>query len=204
ALIYTTHPTRFSQADACEAGWWLGNGSLPRVAQWKDALIALYNLPENDWLGFTHAYFPIYAFNEHVLEGGWAFARVEEGYVALYAGQGFTLMRTGPDAQRELRSPGLRNVWLCQMGSKDMDGSFEAFRQKVLARPPVINGLHVSWHTIRGEHLTFDWRGPLLRNGQEEPIVGLKHHESIYGQAEFPADTMDITYDQDVMRLHLA
>ncbi|MEJ5199559.1 MAG: hypothetical protein WHX53_11605, partial [Anaerolineae bacterium] len=204
ALIYTTHPTSFSQSDAREAGWWLGNGRLPRVAQWKDSLIALYHLPEDDWLGFTHAYFPTYAFNEHVLEGGWAFARVEEGYVALYAGQGFALMTTGPDAQRELRSPGLRNVWLCQMGSKDMDGSFEAFRQKVLARPPVIDGLHVSWRTIRDEHLEFDWHGPLLRNGQEEPIVGLKHHESIYGQAEFPADTMDITYDQDVMRLHLA
>ncbi|MGC8781320.1 MAG: hypothetical protein ACP5UQ_10680, partial [Anaerolineae bacterium] len=204
ALVYTTHPTSFSQSDSREAGWWLGNGRLPRVAQWKDSLIALYQLPEDDWLGFTHAYFPTYAFNEHMLKGGWAFARVEEGYLALYAGQGFTLMRSGPDAQRELRSPGLRNVWLCQMGSKEMDGSFEAFCQKVLARPPVVDGLHVSWRTIRGEHLEFDWTGPLLRNGQEEPIVGFKHHESVYGQAEFPADTMDITYDQDVMRLHLA
>lgn len=204
ALVYTTHPTSFSESDGREAGWWLGNGRLPRVAQWKDALIALYRLPEDDWLGFTHAYFPTYAFNEYVLEGGWAFARVQEGYLALFAGQGFTLMRTGPDAYRELRSPGLRNVWLCQMGSREMDGSFEAFRRRVLARPPVVNGLHVSWHTIRDEHLEFDWTGPLLRNGQEEPIVGLKHHESIYGQAEFPADTMDITYEQDVMRLHLA
>jgi len=204
ALVYTTHPTNFSQSDCRAAAWWCGNGRLPRVAQWQDALIALYNLPEDDWLGFTHAYFPIYAFDEHVLADGWAFARAGDAYLALYASSGLTLMRRGPDAQRELRSEGLRNVWLCQLGSRDSDTSFENFRQRVLARPPVIAGLHVSWQTIRNERLEFDWTGPLRRNGVEEPITGFKHHESIFGAADFPAETMDMAYGQDVMRLHLA
>jgi len=204
ALVYTTHPTSFSQSDSREAGWWCGNGRLPRVAQWKDALIALYNLPDDDWLGFTHAYFPIYAFDEHVLADGWAFARAGDAYLALYASAGLTLMRHGPDAQRELRSEGLRNVWLCQLGSRDSDTSFENFRQRVLAQAPVIEGLHVTWQTIRSERLEFDWTGPLRRNGAEEPITGFAHHESIFGAAEYPAETMDMTYGQDVMRIHLA
>jgi hypothetical protein len=204
ALVYTTHPASFSESDSRDAGWWVGNGRLPRVAQWKDALIALYNLPEDDWLGFTHAYFPTYAFDEHALADGWAFARAGDAYLALYASAGLTLMRRGPDAQRELRSEGLRNVWLCQLGSRDSDTSFENFRQRVLAHPPVIAGLHVTWPTIRSERLEFDWTGPLRRNGAEEPITGFAHHESIFGAADFPAETMDMAYGQDVMRIHLA
>mgnify|MGYP005856485793 CR=1 FL=1 len=204
ALVYTTHPVSFVQSDSREAGWWRGNGRLPRVAQWKDALIALYDLPQDDWLGFTHAYFPTYAFDEYLLDGGWAFARVGDAYLALYAGQGFTLRRDGPDALRELRSPGLRNAWLCQLGAKDTDTSFENFRLRVLAHEPIVEGLHVTWPTIRNERLEFDWAGPLRRNGIEEPITGFKHHESDFGAAEFPAETMDITYGGDVMRLHLA
>ena len=204
ALVYTTHPASFSQSDSRDTGWWVGNGRLPRVAQWKDALIALYNLPDDDWLGFTHAYFPIYAFDEHVLVDGWAFARAGDAYLALYAAGGLTLMRRGPDAQRELRSEGLRNVWLCQLGARDSDTSFENFRRRVLVHPPVIEGLHVTWPTIRSERLEFDWTGPLRRNGAEEPITGFAHHESIFGAAEYPAETMDMAYGQDVMRLHLA
>ncbi len=204
ALVFTNHPASFSQSDSREAGWWHGNGSLPRVVQWKDALVALYNLPEDAWLRFTHAYFPSYAFDELVLEEGWAFARAGDAYIALYASQGLELMRRGPDAHRELRSPGLRNVWLCQMGSRDTDSSFENFRIRVVASKPAIEGLHVAWGTIRGDRLEFDWSSALLLNGQVQPITGSMHHESIYATAEFPAETMDITYKQDIVRLHFA
>jgi hypothetical protein len=90
------------------------------------------------------------------------------------------------------------------MGARDTDSSFENFRQRVLAHPPTITGLHVVWRTIRNDRLEFDWTGPLRRNNVEEPITGFKHHESIFGTAEFPAETMDIAYGQDLMRLYLA
>ena len=90
------------------------------------------------------------------------------------------------------------------MGSRDTDTSFENFCRRVIASSPVIDGLHVSWKTIRGDQIEFDWTGPLMLNGKEEPITGFKHHESIYGAADFPAETMDIAYGTDVMRLHFA
>ncbi len=204
ALVFTTHPGSFAQADGRDAGWWRGNASLPRVAQWKDALIALYDLPAGDWLGFTHAYFPTYAFDEYLFDDGWAFARTGDAYLALYASAGFTFMRRGPDAWRELRAEGPRHVWLCQLGARDTDSSFENFRQHVLAQKPQIEGLHVIWRTIRGEELEFDWQGPLRRNGKEEPITGFKHYEGDFGLAEYPAETMDISYGAEIMRLHVA
>ena len=60
--------------------FWHGNYVLPRVAQWKDVLVAIHKLPEDDWMGFTHAYFPVYAFDEYALRERrerpqWAFAQ---------------------------------------------------------------------------------------------------------------------------------
>lgn len=203
ALVFANHPTSYSDSDSRQAGWWSGNGVLPRVAQWKDALIALYNLPDDDWLGFTHAFFPGYAFDEHVLDGGWAFARKGAGYVALHA-PGMRLIQMGYDAMRELRADGTKTVWLCQMGQAETDGSFEDFRKAVLGKALTIDGLHVEWETLRGERLSFGWSEPLRVNGKEEAITGFKHVDNPYAAAEFPAETMDIGYGQDIMRLHLA
>ncbi|MDI7277363.1 MAG: hypothetical protein QME94_15405, partial [Anaerolineae bacterium] len=74
AVVFANHPACATDDEAHRPGFWVGNQVLPRVAQWKDVLIAIHNLPEGDWMGFTHAYFPTCAFDEHVLREGWAFA----------------------------------------------------------------------------------------------------------------------------------
>jgi len=75
AVVFVNHPPCMSEEGAHRPNFWHGNYVLPRVAQWKDALIAIYKLPDDDWLGFTHAYFPVYEFDEYVIRDGWAFAR---------------------------------------------------------------------------------------------------------------------------------
>ena len=83
ATVFVTHPASTSESDARQPNYWAGNAVLPRVAQWKDALIAVYEMPKDDWMGFTHAYFPVYAFDEYALQRGWAFARKGDGYLAI-------------------------------------------------------------------------------------------------------------------------
>lgn len=211
ALVFTNHPRSFSQSADAPAGWWRGNAALPRVAQWRDTLVALYNAAEDAGLDFTHAYFPTFAFEEwHVPENqghpkvGWAFARAGTAYLALYATRGQTLVSEGPDAYRELRSPGRQNVWLCQMGSQTTDENFETFQRRLMATEPTITQQGVEWTTIRGDVLEFAWTGPLRLNGSEQPITGFRHHESAFAIAEMPAERMDIGYGQQVMRLHFA
>jgi hypothetical protein len=206
ALIHTNHPTNCSLSDSRHAAWWCGNGALPKVAQWQDALVALYRLPDTaqDWLGFTHAHFPCYAFDEHVIHDGWAFARCGRGYIALYASRGLALVKRGPDAYRELRSEGSPVAWLCQMGRAEVDGDFGDFQERVCAAPLHVDGLRVGWETIRGERLAFDWTGPLRVNEREQPLSGDKHFDGPYGLAEMPATYMAIRYGEDVMRLDFA
>ncbi len=201
AAVFVTHPACSSAEDARRPNYWAGNAILPRVAQWKDTLLAIYQLPADDWMGFTHAYFPTHAFDEYVLRDRWAFARKGDGYLALMASQGFQMIRQGDYAFRELRSTGKNPIWLCQLGSAAQDGSFSAFQEKVLAQPITFDNQGVSCTTIRGEKLSFGWQGSFLRNGQEQPLAGFKHYANPYTQTDYPCEQMDIQHGENIMRI---
>jgi hypothetical protein len=202
AVVFVTHPPCVSEEGSHRPNFWHGNVVLPRVAQWKDVLVAVHNLPDDDWMGFTHAYFPVYAFDEHVLRDGWAFARKGDGYLALTAAQGLTLITQGDNAYRELRSSGQHNIWLCHMGRAARDGSFDAFQQAVLALDVRFDGMSARCTTLRGTTLAFGWEGPLLINGREEPIVGFKHYDNPYCVADLGASQMEIRFGDQLLRLN--
>jgi len=208
-VVFTNHPANSGMTEAHAPGFWRGNGVLPRVAQWKDTLIAVYNLPDDDWMGFTHASFPTAAFDAYAIQKDardrpWAFAQKGAGYLALTAAQGLTLMTQGPGAYRELRSPGKHNVWLCAMGRSALDGEFEAFQESILALPVAFDDLAVTVTTLRHETLTFGWEGPLLRNDQPEPLADFKHYENPYCVTALNAAQMEIQSANYLMRLKLA
>jgi hypothetical protein len=207
AVVFSNHPASISNAETQRPGFWLGNQTLPRVAQWKDLLVAVYHLPDDDWMGFTHAFFPVYQFSAHEIITNektgrtWAFARKDNGYLALTALQGFELIQRAPDGNRELRSYGQNNIWVCQMGRAETDGNFQQFKKRVQALKMDFQGLEVHSKTLRGDYLTFGWEGPLRINGNEKPLHGFKHHESPYSVVDFPATRMDIQSNGTVMRL---
>ena len=201
AVVFVTHPACVSEEGSHRPNYWHGNVVLPRAAQWKDVLAAVYRLPEDDWMGFTHAYFPVDAFDEWRLADGWAFARKGDGYLAIRAALGMQLTQSGGQAYRELVSEGLHNVWLVQMGRAALDGTFQEFAQKVAALPLAFTDLGVRFTTLRGQELVFGWEGPLLIDGAEQPLSGFKHYDNPYCQADLPSRQMDICLGENVMRL---
>lgn len=204
AVVFVNHPACRGEQDAHRPGFWHGNVVLPRVAQWRDMLIAVHRLSEDDWMGFTHAYFPVYAFDEYVLNKGWAFARKGDGYLALTAAQGLTLTTQGEYAFRELRSPGHHNIWLCHMGRAAQDGSFGDFRRRVAALDVNFSELAVHGRTLRGHFLDFGWNMPLRIDGEEQPITGFQHYENPYCVADLPASQLEIQFRDLMVRLHYA
>jgi len=203
AFVFANHPVCSSEDPSRRPNFWRGNGVLPRVAQWKDLLIALYRLPDDDWMGFTHAYFPAYAFDEYEVGERWAFARKDDGYVALFASQCLEMVESGDHANRELRSYGRENVWICQMGRAAVDSDFATFREQVLALDVHIDGLTVHLVTLRGETLSFDWTGPFLRENEFQPLGGFDHYDGPNAHASLPADVMEVVFGDQLMRLHL-
>lgn len=204
AVVFVTHPPCFSENGAHRPNFWHGNKVLPRVAQWKDVLVAIHHLPEDDWLGFTHAYFPIYTFDDYTLRQGWVFADKGDGYIALTAAKGLELVRRGDNAYRELRSHGHKNIWLCHMGRATQDGSFGDFQEAILAMSVTFDALSVQVSTLRGEILAFGWEGPLQIDGRKQPITGFKHYDSPYCVVDSNSPQMKIQFQEYAMRLHFA
>jgi hypothetical protein len=152
-------------------------------------------------MGFTHAYFPAYAFDAYAIEDGWAFAKKGDGYLAITAAQGIELVARGAPAYRELRSYGRQNTWLCHMGRAAVDGDFDSFRAKVLAMEVDLGPQQVDCRSLRGQKLSFGWEEPLTVDGREEPVTGFKHIENPYCTAEIGAEEIDIRYDGYVLKL---
>lgn len=203
AVVFVNHPACISEDNAHRPGFWHGNVTLPRTAQWKDVLISVHNAPEDDWMGFTHAYFPTYAFDRWKITDNWAIAQVGDGYIALTAANGLELISSGNNAQREIRSPGYQNTWLCMMGRKAIDGSYHEFTKKVLALDVTLNPQGFHGDTLRGETIDFGWQGPLLVNEREELITGFKHIENPYCETELASGQMEVRFGDQIMRLHL-
>lgn len=204
ARVFVNHPTNLSTDDGAVPNLWTGNGVLPRVAQWGDVLVAVHHLPEDDWLGYTHAYFPSQVFDEYWLQDGWAFARMGDAYIALWASNGIDFIRTGSTALRELRSYGKQNTWICHMGQSILDESFAKFQEKILAMPLERAGRRVTLQTLRKDQISFGWQGPLTVNGEEQPLAGFRHFENPFCAVELPAAQMDILYQTKGIRLKFA
>jgi hypothetical protein len=170
AVVFGMHPANMRESDVHLNNFWRGNAVLPRVAQWKDTLIAVYRLPRDDWMGFTHAYFPVYAFDDYTLQEDsdgrlWAFARKANGYLALTSAGGIELVRQGPSAYRELRSHAKDDAWLCMMGRSATDGSLQDFQREVLALGVDLEGPSLRVGSLRGDTLAFGWHDPLHVDG---------------------------------------
>ncbi len=201
AVVFVSHPPCVSEDGSHRPNFWHGNVVLPRVAQWKDLLVAVHRLPADDWLGFTHAYFPIYAFDEYEIRDGWACARVGEGYLAITASAGLTLSHDGRSALRELRSYGQNNIWVVQMGREDVDGSFADFVEKAAGLDITYGEDSVHMTSLRGESIDFGWQGPLLVNEEEQPLGGLLHYDNPYSSTELGAQSMGIQFMDLLMQL---
>ncbi len=202
ALVFTNHPAGMQETDASLPGFWVGNGTRPRVAQWQETLIALYNAPADDWLGFTHAYFPVNAFDEYRLENGWAFAAKDGAFLAITAQNGFNLITSGLGAYRELRSSGGKNAWVCIMGSTAQYEDFQAFQKKIQKLPLAWNELGVRMTTPKGQSLEFNWDGDLQVDGAAQAITGFSPIDNPYCHAEPGAAVMDINYEGLILRLN--
>jgi hypothetical protein len=207
AFVFANHPANSSTDGVGAPDFWTGNAVLPRVAQWKDVLIAIHKLPEDDWMGFTHAYFPVYAFDEFDFRGGrhgqhWAFVRKGKGYLALTASGGLSFIKDGHSAYRELRCDGQNHIWICHMGRAAIDGSFAAFQEKILALEVATHKSSLQMETLRGKTLSFGWDGPFLRDGVVLPLSGFKHYENPYCSAEIPCSQMEVRTENYLLRLN--
>jgi hypothetical protein len=215
AVVFATNPDDLKEGDSHRPSYWMSNGRLPRTAQHKNLLVALFDIPthpsapyplETRHYAFTHAYFPKWAFDE-VREvpgangGGWIFGKRGDGYVALYVDQPYKWTESGPDAGQEVISLGYQNVFICQMGRKAVDGSFDEFVSAVTNAKIMVDGLKVSYDAPGLGLATFNWENPLVVAGSQIPLRNYPRWDNPYTQSPFDSQVYVISFDGKSLEL---
>jgi len=210
AVVFTTNPDSMRSDDSQRPSYWMGNGRQPRTVQYKNLLIALYDIPryksapkplEARHYAFTHAYFPKWAFDEVVEANGWVFGRIGDGYVALYSDQPYQWITEGPDADQEIVAPGYKNIWICQLGRASMDGSFANFVSVVTNADLKVSGLTVRYDAVGIGEVTVGWNEEFIVNGQSIPLSNYPRFDNPYTHVDFDNLEYEIKYNGMTLRL---
>lgn len=204
-------------------GYWTGEGSQPRAAQYQNVAIAIYapqfqsGTPLFDLASFryrneTHAYFPHAHFDEVVQQGSWTFGRKGDGYVALFSHQP-TAWRSGqPEVFQnaglpfDLVADGAQNVWIVECGSASEWGSFAAFRTAIgeaaITITPVADqgadsfpdGFDVSYASPSRGLVGFGWHAPLTVEGVGVvPLADYPRFDNRYLETDFDDRRYEVT-----------
>lgn len=204
AVVFATNPDSLRSDDSHRPSYWMANGRQPRVGQYRNVLVALFDLPrypsaprplEARHYAFTHAYFPQWAFDEVAEEDGWVFGRAGDGYVALYSSKPYQWITKGPDAMQEIAAPGYQNVWICQMGRAAVDGTFQEFIASITAASLSVDRLKVRFDSPGNGTLSFDWTGPFTIDGEEVPLDGYPRFDNPYTHVDFGDLVYPIQFD---------
>jgi hypothetical protein len=207
AVCFTTHP---GHAGDSSGGYWVGSGTLPRVGQVGNVLVACYRASRmpgiymTNRLFFTHAYFPRREFDEVHEAAGWVFGRLREGYVALYSRNGYRWQVQGVEADSEIIAEGRDNIWICETGRRAKWGSFDGFMAAVRDAEIGVRGGRIRYMSPSQGAVEFGWRGPLLHNGSRVRQNGYPRFDNHYVSAPFPPGAITVTFNGHRLDLDLS
>ncbi len=142
------------------------NSSSPyeRVFQFEDTLMAVYNIPE----GIDHPHVTLYVPQclNHTVENGWILGHDGNTYIAVYPfGEGTWIFEPHegnfPPAEY-LQIPAGQTAFVVEIGRPDVDGSFEEFRDVILALDPpefseTSDGPVISHINRHGTSMEYTW-----------------------------------------------
>jgi hypothetical protein len=206
AVCFTTHPARPAGRTP---NYWAGSGTLPRVAQIKNVVIAIYRISKapaiyiHNELFLTHAWLPRDQFEQVVEEDGWVFARNEDGYLALFSQHPYHWHELpGEDQNREMITPGRNNIWLCELGRRAVDGNFTTFIQRILEAELFFRGSNVSYRSPSLGLIEFGWKTPLRLDDHEISLEEYPRFASPYAQVDFPPERFSIALNDQSLNLN--
>jgi hypothetical protein len=134
--IFHLHPALEKEVKNQSPNYWVGYGHLPHAVQHERVSLAIYQIPEKkgmmekDLLDYTHAYFPTSLYDSTVVMQNYVLGKKGDTYSA-FIGANEIYIRPGCDD--DLIQKGKRTFWITEAGSKNEDGSFEDFCQRIMS-----------------------------------------------------------------------
>lgn len=219
AVCFTTHPAKI---EGVTPNYWAGSGLLPRAAQYRNVAIIVYKIDRIPALYvpvrhfFTHAWLPQDKFDEVVEQAGWIFARKGDGYLALRSqhpyfwntedavAAGITLRKSAEDMGREVVCPGARNIWICQIGRRAVDGDFATYVANIVGADLNFVDQSVRFASPGNGTIEFGWDGPLRVDGVEVRLRDYPRYDNPFVQAPFDPSEVQVVAGGHELRLERA
>lgn len=157
--VFATHPAADTISSAARPNSWAGQLVLPRAHQDRDTVLVLHRVPDHDWIGTTHVWFPAELFDEWQQVGPWLAGRVDDGYVAIATAGGLRPQLTGDEAWQCWWPNGDGRSYVATIGRRAVDGPFADFVAAL--SEPVFDGNKadpsVGWTARDGRVLHVAW-----------------------------------------------
>jgi hypothetical protein len=96
---------------------------------------------------------------------------------------------------------GHENIWICQIGRKAIDGSFETFVQQVSQAAIQVSALHVDFNAHGTGRLEFGWEGPFIVNGKPVALENYPRWDNSYAQVAFGSEQFHIGFEGESLNL---
>jgi len=222
-VAYTAHPARHEESKTVKAcpGYWAGYGRAPHGVQHKDVLLLLYRLPRRSGFlelypvpQFTHTYLPEAYFDEVLLCGRYAFARVGEAFLSLtgagaleykpYSEDSAKAFKNGLDEEHpgtrfDLIQHGREQYWIYELSDASRE-TFEEFIGRIKTNRVAYDGTALAYES-GGTRYETEYGGGFRVDGQE---ISLEHKrfENPYCVAERDAPEFLIEYNGNSLRLN--
>ncbi len=197
--VFTSHPLR-NEHEGDYMGYFTGGASMPRVAQHEDIALIIHNPRIFLTAGFsdiartTHAYFPVDEFDQVEKVGKWYFGKKDDGYIALYSYNKSSIATSGRLANREIIAKGFRNLWICEIGWEQEDGSFKEFIERVSNQKVKFDkflSMRVQYESDQGT-LEFGWLDEFTVSGQVKPLHQNPRFENPFMQVPWGENRYEI------------
>ena len=129
AVVFANHPGTTCEEAELRPGYWNGNGIMPAVSVQKGMIGAVYSVPDDHPIAFTHLYIPFDRFARSVVDGHWIFLAEGKGQLGIW-----TSCRGEPYedemASSELRFMARKTAYLVVAGRAE-EQTFEGFMSKL-------------------------------------------------------------------------
>ncbi len=195
-------------------------GRLPRTAQYRNVLVAIYDIPAErppgpktvfpaDAVGDavpspspseerldprTLAVFRRGALDEVLQDGGWTFGRKGQGYVALWSRAATTWSADAVLGGEGLVAPGRKHVWICQLGREKVDGPFKAWAARIAGAALKSSDSDVTYTAPGVGQIAFGWDGPLRVDGKVVPLGDHPRFDNPYTRVAYGRPRYDLTH----------
>ena len=199
---------------------WTGGSPCERTFQYKNTLIALYDIASGTTSEHIDGFFPTNLQKRIIDESGWIVCKAGDTYVGWYPlapgewSEEFEIKKQQFNTKTSsnvndgtmelrnyrLRSHNLQNGYVVEVRSKDEIGSFKKFHKKLKSHIPDADlkpgAVSVSYVNLGGDKMEFTFPGKRVLNGKTIDLPRYKLFEGPFLNAEVGSQKLTLTHNK--------